>query len=180
MPQIAEILAESGYRMGDLDRIAVGVGPGSFTGLRIGVATARALALARDMEIVGVSTLESLALNAEGLVCAVLDARRSEVFAATWDRGEPVFSSAALSPEELAEKLAGLREPPLAVGEGAIAFRDVLKESGALIPDDASHLHRVTAVNHCRLGLDARAGDAHEVLPDYLRLPDAELSSNKP
>jgi len=178
--QIAEVLAAAGCGMGDVDRVAVGIGPGTFTGLRIGVATARALALARDIEIVGVSTLKSLARNADGLVCAVLDARRSEVFAATWDRGEPVFSPAALSPEELAEMLAGLRKPPLAIGEGAIAFRDVLKESGALIPDDESHLHRVTAINHCRLGLDARASDAHEVLPDYLRLPDAELSRNRP
>jgi hypothetical protein len=64
----------------------------------------------------------------------------------------------------------------MVIGDGAVAFRDVLERSGALIPDDDSDLHRVTAVNHCRLGLKMRASDPATVRPSYLRLPDAELS----
>jgi tRNA threonylcarbamoyladenosine biosynthesis protein TsaB len=172
---IAELLDETGWGWGQLDRIAVGVGPGTFTGLRIGVATARALAQARELELVAVSTLESLALNvADDPVCAAIDARRGEVFAAAWDeRRRPVIEPAALAPEALAARI-GPRT--MAIGDGAVAFRDVLERSGALIPDDDSDLHRVTAVNTCRLGLKMRAGDPETVRPCYLRLPDAELS----
>jgi tRNA threonylcarbamoyladenosine biosynthesis protein TsaB len=174
MALIAELLEEAGWRWDQLDRVAVGVGPGTFTGLRVGIATARALAQARELELVGVSTLESLSLNSEAdNVCAVLDARRGEVFAAAWSRGRPVLQPAALNPGALAERLG---PDTLAIGDGAVAFRHVLERSGALIPDDGSDLHRVTAVNHCRLGLLADPSDPDAVRPEYLRLPDAEIA----
>jgi tRNA threonylcarbamoyladenosine biosynthesis protein TsaB len=174
MPMAAELLTEAGLSWDQLDRIAVGVGPGTFTGLRIGVSTARALARARELELVGISTLESLSLNAAAeVVCAAIDARRGEVFAAIWEHRRLAFGPAALPPAALAEKLG---PETLAIGDGAIRFRDVLVQSGALIPDDDAALHRVTAVNHCRLGLLARASDPDGVLPDYQRLPDAELA----
>jgi tRNA threonylcarbamoyladenosine biosynthesis protein TsaB len=183
MPLIAELLAEAGWGFAKLDRIAVGLGPGTFTGLRIGVATARAIAQARDVELVGVSTLESLSLNADGnsdvdAVWAVLDARRREVFAAAWrnEGHEPLLAPVAIDPAALAERLETVSASALALGDGAIAFREVLKRSGASIPDDDADLHRVTAVNHCRLGLLADARDARPILPNYLRLPDAELA----
>lgn len=173
MPLVAALLAEAEWGFTDLDRIAVGVGPGTFTGLRIGVATARALAHARGLELVGVSTLESLSLNADGEhICAVLDARRGEVFAAAWSKRRLVLDAAAFSPEALADRIG---PSTLAIGDGAVAFREVLERSGAQIPDDGADLHRVTAVNHCRLGLLACASDAEAVLPNYLRLPDAAL-----
>lgn len=179
MPLIAELLDEAGWGWDELDRLAVGVGPGTFTGLRIGVATARALAQARGLELVGISTLDSLALNAEAdVVCAAIDARRGEVFAAAWEgRGVEgrrlVLEPAALAPAVLAEQLGA---GTLAIGDGAIAFRDVLVRSGASVPDGNAELHRVTAVNHCRLGLLVRASDHDDVRPNYLRLPDAELA----
>jgi tRNA threonylcarbamoyladenosine biosynthesis protein TsaB len=184
LPLIVGLLQDAGWVWEELDRIAVGVGPGTFTGLRIGVATARALTQARGIALAGISTLESLSLNAVGsidarAVCAVLDARRREVFGAAWAVGEPrqtLLTAAALSPGSLADRIADFEQPTLAIGDGAIAFRDVLERSGALIPDDDSDLHRVTAINHCRLGLLARASDADGVRPDYLRLPDAELA----
>lgn len=174
MPMIAELLGEAGWGWERLERIAVGVGPGTFTGLRIGVATARALAQARALELVGVSTLQSLSLNAgRDSVCAVLDARRGEVFAAAWKQCQPVLQPAPFDPVALAEWLgSGM----LAIGDGAVAFRGVLERSGALIPDDGSDLHRVTAVNHCRLGLLVDPTDLHSVRPEYLRLPDAEIA----
>jgi tRNA threonylcarbamoyladenosine biosynthesis protein TsaB len=174
MALIAELLEEAGWDWDQLDRVAVGVGPGTFTGLRIGIATARGLAQARGLELVGVSTLESLSLNADAEnVCAVLDARRGEVFAAAWSRRRSVLQPATLDPVALAERLS---PGTLAIGEGAVAFRHVLERSGALIPDDGSDLHRVTAVNHCRLGLLAEPSDTDAVRPEYLRLPDAEIA----
>ena len=174
LPMIAQLLEEAGCGWDQLDRVVVGVGPGTFTGLRIGVATARALAQARGLELVGVSTLESLALGSDAdAVCAVLDARRGEVFAAAWRERRQVLAAAAFDPAALSEWLSPAM---LAIGDGAVAFRGVLERSGALIPDNGSELHRVTAVNHCRLGLIADPGNPDSVRPEYLRLPDAELA----
>lgn len=174
MPLIAQLLEEAAWDWDQLDRIAVGVGPGTFTGLRIGIATARALAQARGLELVGVSTLESLSLNSDAdNVCAVLDARRGEVFAAAWKQRRRVLAAAAFDPAALSEQLT---PEMLAIGDGAVAFRHVLERSGALIPDGGSDLHRVTAVNHCRLGLLAGPSGPDAVRPEYLRLPDAELA----
>jgi tRNA threonylcarbamoyladenosine biosynthesis protein TsaB len=174
LPLVAELLEQAGWAWGDLDRVAVGIGPGTFTGLRIGVATARALAQARGLELVGVSTLESLSLNSAGdNVCAVLDARRSEVFAAAWKQGRPVLQAATFDPAALAQRLT---PNTLAIGDGAVAFRGVFERSGARIPDDGSDLHRVTAINHCRLGLLVDPSDPDAVRPEYLRLPDAEIA----
>ena len=177
MPLIAELLEQAGYGWGQLERVAVGVGPGTFTGLRIGVATARALAHARGLELVGISTLESLSLNSEGDdVCAVLDARRGEVFAAAWKRRRRVLEPAPLDPAALAQRLS---PGTVTIGDGAVAFRAVFERSGARIPEDGSDLHRVTAVNHCRLGLLADPSEPDAVRPEYLRLPDAEIARKR-
>jgi tRNA threonylcarbamoyladenosine biosynthesis protein TsaB len=191
LPLTAAVMGRAGIGWDGVDRIAVGLGPGTFTGLRIGIATARALARAREIPLVGVSTLQSLALagldarrQAAGLdaVFAVLDARRGEVFAASWRIDEaPVFDSAlllprAFAPEALAELMASLGPTALAIGDGAIAFREVLERSGAFIPDDDSQLHRVTATNHCRLATSLQASVPDDVRPDYLRAPDAEMA----
>jgi tRNA threonylcarbamoyladenosine biosynthesis protein TsaB len=190
LPLAVELLDLAGIGFRDLDRIAVGVGPGTFTGLRIGVATARALAQASGVPLVGVSTLHSLALNAGGSpasggvdsVIAVLDARRGEVFAAAWRTadveagGGSLMPPRALAPETLADTLRELGARTLALGDGAVEFRAVLEDSGAIVPDDDSELHKVTAVNHCRIARHLRAADPDQVEPEYLRLPDAEIA----
>jgi tRNA threonylcarbamoyladenosine biosynthesis protein TsaB len=191
LPLVSLVLERAGTGWDGVDRIAVGVGPGTFTGLRIGIATARALARAREIPLSGISTLQSLALagpaagevrGALDVVLAVLDARRGEVFAAAWRMSEVEhYDKALLLPRPLApEALAGLLVPlgssTLAIGDGAVAFREVLERSGAFIPEDDSPLHRVTATNHCRLALSARESVPDEVRPDYLRAPDAELA----
>jgi tRNA threonylcarbamoyladenosine biosynthesis protein TsaB len=187
LPLTAAVLRCAGIGWEGVDRIAVGVGPGTFTGLRIGIASARALARARGIPLVGVSTLQSLALAGPvpaGLdaVFAVIDARRGEVFAASWRLDEAQeFDNAlllprAVAPELLTELIAPLGATALAIGDGAIAFREVLERSGAFIPDDDSQLHRVTATNHCRLAVSLQASAADDVRPDYLRAPDAELA----
>ena len=155
-----------------VERIAVGVGPGGFTGLRIGIATARGLAQARDLPLVDVSSLAALAAGVRGsdplrAVVAVIDARRGEVFAASPGAFEPV----ALKPEDLAVRL----EPgSLAVGDGAVRFRGELERAGALVPADDSPLHRVSAAEICKLGAEREPGGRDTLLPDYRREPDAK------
>ena len=176
-----EALATAGVGWEEVERLAVGVGPGSFTGLRIGIATARALAQGRGLPVVGVSTLEALAHGADApLVLAVLDARRGEAFAATFNQGSDPFrrvegslAPAALAPEALAERVRALPVPPLAVGDGAIRFRDSLEAAGALVPPDEDGVHRLRAEHVCRLGAGASPTDRDALLPDYLREPDA-------
>jgi tRNA threonylcarbamoyladenosine biosynthesis protein TsaB len=186
MALIVEAMRAGSVGWSEIDRIAVGVGPGTFTGLRVGVASARALARARRIPLVGISTLRSLALGAAAsdhnadVVVGVLDARRGEVFAAAWRRdgvvGEAMLGPVALAPEQLAESIAREGSAPLAIGEGAVEFRTILERSGALIPADGSQLHRVNAINHCRLAGGLRPGTPDQIGPEYLRLPDAEIA----
>jgi tRNA threonylcarbamoyladenosine biosynthesis protein TsaB len=175
LPAAEAVLQRAGWDWADLDRLAVGVGPGSFTGLRIGLAAARGAALSRGLDLAGVSTLRALAAAVEAdLVLAVLDARRGEAFAAAWrDGGECLVAPAALPPAALAERVRALPGRALAVGDGAVAFRAEIEAAGAVVPDDASPLHRVRAEWICRLGARAGRADPATVLPDYLRPPDA-------
>lgn len=199
LPLIAELLKQSGSSWKQLDRIAVGLGPGTFTGLRIGIATARALAQALAVPVIGVSTLRSLAASveyacaerfgAEGreidAVVSVLDARRGEVFAAAWSIADSelveLFGVRALRPEALVDVLTATEGVvpgrTLALGDGGLAFRHTLEPSGVVIPDEHSECHRVTAVNHCRLAWSLPANHPDDVHPCYVRRPDAELGA---
>jgi len=161
---VEDVLAAAAADWDAIERIAVGVGPGSFTGLRLGIATARGLAQARDLPLVGVSSLAALAVGAD---LAVIDARRGEVFAAAPD----VFGPTALKPEELAARI----EPGwLTVGDGAVRFREQLERAGAVIPADDDPQHRVSALQVCRLGATGEPADRDTLLPDYRREPDAK------
>jgi tRNA threonylcarbamoyladenosine biosynthesis protein TsaB len=192
-----ELLAGAGVAWGGVDRIAVGVGPGTFTGLRVGVATARGLAQSLSAELVGVSSLRALALAAlaaeiDGAapgeaVLAVIDARRGEAFAAAYEPGEDglpreLAAPRALAPALLAgvladaEELAGGRRRWLAVGDGAVRFREQLEAAGARTPPDFAVVHRVGATAICELGARAPAASLGELVPDYRRRPDAELA----
>jgi tRNA threonylcarbamoyladenosine biosynthesis protein TsaB len=165
---VEEALTGAGASWDEIERIAVGVGPGGFTGLRLGIATARALAQARDLPVVGVSSLAALAAGAaRDPVVAVIDARRGEVFAAA----PGAFGPEALAPAELAARI----DPhTLAVGDGAVRFRSELERAGAVIPADASPLHRVSALQVCRIGAMGAPADRDALLPDYRREPDAK------
>lgn len=165
-----------------IGRIAVGLGPGSFVGIRIGIATARGLAASTGLPVTGVCTLDALGLalagriEGEGRGLAVLDARRGEIFAALYaGTGERRWEPLVLSPEALAERIAGLPEPVLAAGSGAVRFRHELVSRGAAeIPDDSEPVHRVAARHICALATAQTDGIGNGLEPIYLRPPDAE------
>ncbi|HLX19059.1 MAG TPA: tRNA (adenosine(37)-N6)-threonylcarbamoyltransferase complex dimerization subunit type 1 TsaB [Gaiellaceae bacterium] len=156
------LLRQSGAHPGDIDGLAIGIGPGSFTGVRIGLAAARGLALALDLEGAGVSTLAALAAAAPGAV-PVIDARRREVF--TFAGGGP----AVLTPADLVVE-AGTTY----VGDGAIRYREVLEEGGGVVPPDDDERHAPRARFHAQLAGPLGPVDAIE--PLYLRVPDADRS----
>jgi tRNA threonylcarbamoyladenosine biosynthesis protein TsaB len=165
-----------------VDRIAVGLGPGSFVGIRIGIATARGLSASTGLSLAGVCTLDALgrALGEEPAAAgrdrlAVLDARRGEVFAALYSpAAERLWDPLVAAPAGLAERLAELPAPPLAAGAGAVRFRNELAIAGADIPEDDDPVHRIAARHVCALAEAAPDPGGGCPEPIYLRAPDAE------
>ena len=155
-----ELLEQAGAEPRELSRLVVGTGPGSFTGVRMGLAAARGLAFALDLRLAGVSTLEALAAGAPGAL-PVVDAGRREVF--TLVDGNP----AVAAPGELQ-----IESGTTCVGDGAIRYREVLEAFGATIPPRDSELHLPRARFHAELAREFL--DPETVEPLYLRLPDAE------
>lgn len=160
LEDVDALLRQGGAHPHDLDSLAVGIGPGSFTGVRIGLAAARGLALSLGLPGCGVSTLAALAAGAPGAV-PVVDARRREVF--TLAGGSP----SVLPPEEL-----DVDPGTLCVGDGARRYRSLLEERGATVPPDADERHLPRARFHATLAAEPGPVDAIE--PLYLRVPDAE------
>jgi tRNA threonylcarbamoyladenosine biosynthesis protein TsaB len=182
LPEL-EALVELAGGWQTVDLIGVGVGPGSFTGLRIGLATARALAQALDEPVVPVGTLAALARGigersgAEARPrLAVLDARRGQAFAALYGSGgEELWPPLVAAPGELAERVAALPQAPLAAGSGALRFRDELEAAGAQVLPDVEPAHRVSARHLCVLAEAGTPARPESIEPIYLRPPDAEL-----
>jgi tRNA threonylcarbamoyladenosine biosynthesis protein TsaB len=154
------LLRRGGVRDSQLEGLVVGTGPGSFTGLRMGLAAARALAFALDLPVAGVSTLAALAAGSPGAV-PVIDARRREVF--TLADGRPV----SLPPGEL-----DVQPGKTCVGDGAVRYRAILEALGAKVPPDESDAHVPHARLHASLARDF--GPAELIEPIYVRAPDAE------
>ena len=160
LEDVDALLRQAGAHPSELDRLAVGVGPGSFTGVRIGLAVARGLALSLDVPGAGVSTLAALAAGAPDAV-PVIDAKRREVFALL--DGEP----RALAPAELP-----LEPGTACVGDGALRYRALLEERGAVVPPDDDERHLPRARFHAALAGEPGSIDAIE--PLYIRVPDVD------
>jgi tRNA threonylcarbamoyladenosine biosynthesis protein TsaB len=176
-----------------VDLLAVGLGPGTFTGIRVGIATARGLGVSLGLPLRGVCTLDALGRGIEeahasavpfgGMAAkenssalAVLDGWRGEVFAALYDgNGERTWEPAVYRPEDLAERIGSLDQTPSVAGSGAVRFRKELTRDGVRIADDSDPVHRVAARHVCALAAAAADGEGREELaPIYLRPPDAE------
>lgn len=161
--------------------IAVGRGPGSFVGIRIGLATARGLTVSTGLPVSGVCTLDALgrALVESSVAgapsLALLDARRGEVFAALYSgSGERLWEPFVAPPETLGQRLAELPTSPRAAGSGAVRFRHELASRGVDVPDDGDPVHHVAARHVCALAAAAGGGDDGSLDPLYLRVPDAQ------
>jgi tRNA threonylcarbamoyladenosine biosynthesis protein TsaB len=164
-----------------VDRIAVGIGPGSFTGLRIGISTARALAQGRELPLAPVGTLAALGrgissdpLGGGHLTLPVLDARRGEAFAALLEEGSELWPPFVVSPGELGDRVRELDRPPLAAGDGALRFAAELEAAGATVAPPGHPIHRVAARHVCAVGEAAAEAPPDQVQPLYLRPPDAK------
>jgi tRNA threonylcarbamoyladenosine biosynthesis protein TsaB len=157
--------------------VAVGVGPGTFTGLRIGVATARALATAAGLLVHPVSSLAALAAALdEPLALPLIDARRGELFAALYEHGEEVVAPFVAPPDQVAARTGRDLANAVGVGDGSLRFRQIFEAAGVRVPPDGSELHVVRALHVCRLAAEVPALHPEAVLPIYIRDPDAEPS----
>lgn len=158
-----ELLREAGLGPSDLDLLAVGTGPGSFTGLRIGLAAARGLALALDLPVAGVSTLDALAAGLPGAV-PLIDARRQEIF---------VLLSGQI--RCLAPDMIEVARGETYVGSGAVRYRALIEAAGGVVPPDGSETHAPRARFHALLAREP--GPAELVEPVYVRAPDAKAAA---
>jgi tRNA threonylcarbamoyladenosine biosynthesis protein TsaB len=171
LPAIQAALDLAGEAPDSVELVLAGVGPGTFTGIRIAAATARALSAGKGMALARNSTLDALAASALSCspdVLAVLDARRGQVFARRFAETGPTTGIYCVRPEELS-----VEGEPILVGDGAVRYREDLAGLG-LIPPDGSALHRVTAAGHVVSAALTPVGP-EDLVPIYVREPDAEV-----
>lgn len=178
MRAVRDLLCAVSIDIKDIDLYAVDTGPGSFTGLRIGVSTVKALAWAQGKKVVGVSTLESIALNLSyfsGAVCPVLDARKGEVYGAiyrfTASEAEPVLKDSLMAPEALYASAAGLCGPVIFTGPGLKTYASAIAvnvSSAIFAPEPLWHI-RASNVASLAVKNFASAVSPELLLPEYLR-----------
>lgn len=181
MPMTQELLREAGLQIGDMTAIAASRGPGSFTGIRIGVSSARALAQVTDLKTIAVPTLKAFAYNMpgfKGLICPVFDARRSQVYAGAyrWIDGkiEEVVPGAAYSLDEFMEKTEKAGVPRMFFGDGIKAYEDRFSEE-EIAPEDIRLQQSSSVAKLAKAMYDEGAVTDYEQLkPDYMRKAEAE------
>ena len=186
LPMVEEIVQMVGIQLPELDAIAVSSGPGSFTGLRIGSATAKGLGLALKKPIVPVPTTQGIAANlygADGIICPLMDARRNQVYTGLYRYNKDGFvvveDQMAVLVDEIIEKVNALGEPVVYLGDGVEAFSSILKEK-TTVPFSFAPLHMskqragALAARAVELYKEGKTQTAEEHEPDYLRLSQAE------
>jgi tRNA threonylcarbamoyladenosine biosynthesis protein TsaB len=175
MPAVARVMDEGGVDWPELGAIAVGEGPGTFTGLRIGIATARALAQAGGIELRPVSSLAALAAGIDApRALPLIDAKRGQLFGALYEGRRELWPPFVARPDELAKRLQGAHPGVLSAGDGSLRFSAELRAAGVEVAPDDSRIHVVRALNLCLLASSTEARPPDAVLPHYLRPPDAE------
>ena len=167
-PMARQVMAQAGVAFDQLQRIAVTVGPGSFTGLRVGIAFAKGLAAALDLPTVGIGSLEALACQAGGLVFAIVDARRGQVYVQGFEDGRALMAPDAVTAETAAARIAELSmgRPFTLVGSGAVLLADLARGAAVIAAEGAD------ARDVARL---AMTREPWPLKPLYLRAPDARL-----
>ena len=181
LPMGEDMLKNAELKLSDVDLIAVAHGPGSFTGIRIGVSMVKGLAWAGDKACVGVSTLEALAWHGValgGYVCPVMDARRNQVYNAIFriENGKPVrvTDDRPIALEELANEIRALNAPMFLVGDGAELTYKYLTQAGIECSIAPENLRWQSAWGVAMAAQDKTPGTADDLLPVYLRLSQAE------
>ena len=190
MVMAQDLLRQCGVAISQLDAVAVANGPGSFTGVRIGVAAAKGLAWGAELPCVGVSTLSAMAVGLgawQGYVCPVMDARRSQVYNALFhvDCGKytRIRDDRAISLQELGEDVKNLSQPIFLVGDGSVlCYNTLLEAVPALVlpPEHRMHQRAVgVALEAQRMMHEGAIPPAAELVPNYLRLSQAERERNE-
>lgn len=185
MPMIEEALSRAGLDVSEIDLYACVTGPGSFTGVRIGVAAAKGMSWGGELPCYGVSTLEAMAQSLgawQGYVCPCMDARRSQVYNALFyvnhGKLERITQDRAIALAELAEELKALEGPVFLVGDGAKLCHQTLKETVPSLVLPPEHRQHQRAVGVAMLAAEKIAageqGDGNALTPNYLRLSQAE------
>ena len=185
MVMAEDLLKQCSKTVSDLDAVAVAEGPGSFTGVRIGVAAAKGLAWGAELPCYGVSTLEAMAETLgiwQGYVCPCMDARRSQVYNALFyvnqGRIERIREDRAIALSDLAEELKTLTEPVFLVGDGSnLTYKTLSAEIPNLVlpPEHRMHQRATGVALLAKAKLEAGdAGDGNALTPNYLRLSQAE------
>lgn len=181
LPMAEDMLRNTGLSFSDVDLIACAQGPGSFTGIRIGVATVKGLAWALEKPCAGVSTLEAMAwhgVSAGGCVCSVMDARRNQVYNALFEikSGAPsrLTPDRAISLSELIDDVRKLDSPVFLVGDGSAITASAFESAGIDFRKAPENLAMQSAWGVAMAAMSAEAGTAESLLPVYLRLSQAE------
>ena len=185
LPMLDEVVKMTEFDLQTIDAIAVAGGPGSFTGLRIGSATAKGLGLALDKPLIHVPTVDGMAYNlygCKGLICPIMDARRSQVYTGIYrneEKFEIVEPQIAIAVQELIEKLNQYGEPVTFLGDGVPVYRELLGQGLTVEYHFApAHVNRQSAAAVGALGLqylsEGKTESARDHQPDYLRLSQAE------
>jgi len=185
LPSVRMILEAAGVALEEIDGFAVGIGPGSFTGLRIGLGAVKGLAFSFGRPLIGVSSLEALAMNLRGspyILCPMLDARKGEVYAALYRFGRNghlvrLAKEAVLAPERL---LKGMKSEKIVfLGDGALLYRELIMQTmknRAIFVQDLLSYPSAASVGLLALGRfkEGRFDDINALEPRYLRVSDAE------
>ena len=190
MVMAEDTIKTCGYTPRDITHVAVAAGPGSFTGVRIGVAAAKGFAWGAELPCYGVSTLEAMALGLgayDGIICCVMDARRAQVYNALFEAKNGQLTrlteDRAIALEELKEELQKFEKPVFLVGDGSILTYNTLKDavSGLVLPPESRMHQRAVGVALAALQKIAagEAGGGAALTPNYLRLSQAERERNE-